>query len=421
MLKLTYLFHSGFVIETSNSILIFDYWMDPSNSLSAIFQSSSEKRIYVFASHFHEDHFSRTIFEWKAKSTNITYILSKDILKHRRAQKDEANVWLAKGGTWTDECVRVAALGSNDSGVSWIVEAEGKRIFHAGDLCNWYARFLSINNQKELAYSTEFGYHINPLAEEKRFLGELKDIRKVADNFDIVMFPVDARIGNGYTLGARQFIERFKVGIFVPMHFVTSGFESAWRMAPFCEQKQIPFWSIGFEGESIVLNDDVIIRHALKSDVDRISQIFNHARDFMVQTGNPNQWTANYPNAEVLNEDIEKCDCYVIQSHGQVEATFVLKKGIEPAYSVLKNGEWLNDEAPYITIHRVASSGKIKGILHLIMQFAKVQRINNLRIDTHRDNKVMLKAIEREGFTYCGLVYYGPQKERLAFQLILQK
>ena len=33
MLKLTYLFHSGFVLETEGCILIFDYWMDPSNSL----------------------------------------------------------------------------------------------------------------------------------------------------------------------------------------------------------------------------------------------------------------------------------------------------------------------------------------------------------------------------------------------------
>ena len=65
----------------------------------------------------------------------------------------------------------------------------------------------------------------NPIAHEKQFLGELKDIRKVADSFDVVMFPIDGRVGNGYTLGGRQFIERFKVGLFVPMHF-TTGFES---------------------------------------------------------------------------------------------------------------------------------------------------------------------------------------------------
>jgi hypothetical protein len=67
---------------------------------------------------------------------------------------------------------------------------------------------------------------------------------------DIVMFPVDGRIGNGYTLGARQFIERFEVGLFVPMHFVASGFETAWRMKEFTDAKNIPFWGIGREGET---------------------------------------------------------------------------------------------------------------------------------------------------------------------------
>lgn len=102
-------------------------------------------------------------------------------------------------------------------------------------------------------YSEEFNEYINPVAEEKRFLGELKDIKKLAEEYDLVMFPVDGRIGNGYTLGGRQFIERFKVGMFVPMHFVTSGFESAWRMEPFCQEKNIPFWCIKEEGESIEL------------------------------------------------------------------------------------------------------------------------------------------------------------------------
>lgn len=82
---------------------------------------------------------------------------------------------------------------------------------------------------------------------------ELRDIRKITDSFDLVMFPVDGRIGNGYTLGGRQFIDRFKVGMFVPMHFVMSGFESAWRMEPFCKEKDVPFWCIGYEGDSITI------------------------------------------------------------------------------------------------------------------------------------------------------------------------
>lgn len=246
-MKLTYIFHSGFAIETEHCIMVFDYWMDPSSVFPKLLDS--DKPVYVFASHFHEDHFNRKIFEWRVIRKDITYILSKDILKHRRAQKDEADAWLGKGATWEDRTIHVTATGSNDSGVSWVVETDGKRIFHAGDLNNWHARFLTEDYQGGMIQS--FGIDINPEKEEKRFLGELKDIRKITDRFDIAMFPIDGRIGNGYTNGGRQFIDRFSVGMFVPMHFTASGFESAWKMKEFTDAKGIEYWSISHDGETI--------------------------------------------------------------------------------------------------------------------------------------------------------------------------
>ena len=273
-MKLTYIFHSGFALETDQSLLIFDYWLDPADVLPGII--GSRKPLYVFSSHFHEDHFTREIFGWRSRREDVTYLLSKGILRHQRARKEEADAWLAKGATWADGRISVKALGSTDSGVSWIVETEGKRIFHAGDLCNWYARFLPEMKSGQTVFSEElteqrepsglherpsrdgsrqsqFGEEIDPIAHEKQFLGELKDIRKVADRFDLVMFPVDGRIGNGYTLGGRQFIERFRVGLFVPMHFVVSGFESAWRMKEFTDERNVAFWAISREGETIEL------------------------------------------------------------------------------------------------------------------------------------------------------------------------
>lgn len=248
-MRITYVFHSGFVLELSHCILVFDYWMDPAFVLPGFL--CREKPMYVFSSHFHEDHFNRHILSWKACKADVQYILSKDILKHRRARKEEADVWLAKGGEWSDNLVQVSAAGSTDSGVSWIVSAEGKRIFHAGDLNNWYARFLTEDYRGGQIYSTEFGISVDPLKEEKRYLGELKDIRKIADGFDVAMFPVDGRIGNGYTRGGRQFMETFRVGLFVPMHFAASGFESARRMKEYTDAKGIRFWSISREGETL--------------------------------------------------------------------------------------------------------------------------------------------------------------------------
>lgn len=409
MISVTYIFHSGFVLQTDRSILVFDYWLDPKGVMRH-YQDTS-RHTYVFASHFHEDHFTKEIFKWKDDSH--TFILSKDILKHKRATKDQADVWLAKGGLWQDENIKVYATGSNDSGVSWIVETEGKCIFHAGDLCNWYARFLADDLVPDSIMSTEFGM-INPVKEEKKFLGELKDIRKITDSFDIAMFPVDGRIGNGYTLGGRQFIERFKVGMFIPMHFIVSGFDSAWRMQPFCTDKNIPFWSIRAEGESLALINNLYIRKTNIDDIPHIKEIFAIARHFMASTGNPNQWKDNYPNEQVLHDDIQRGDSYVCISGGRIVATFFLRGGIDPTYNKIYKGAWLNNN-PYATIHRIASDGSTKGILHVVLQFA-LSQYNTIRIDTHRDNIVMQNALAKENFKYCGIIHCWSGDERLAYQ-----
>lgn len=247
-MQLTYIFHSGFSVETERCIIVFDYWLDPAGVAERLLAAG--KPLYVLASHFHEDHFNRAVFAWRARGADVIYLLSKDILRHRRAARTEATAWLAKGGSWQDGRLRVTAGGSTDSGVSWMVEVGGRRIFHAGDLNNWYARFLADGVEAERAYSPEWDTEVYPLREEKRYLGELKDLRKLADGFDVVMFPVDSRIGNGYTRGARQFIERFRTGLFVPMHFTAGGFASAWRMQEFTAACGVPFWRIGGEGET---------------------------------------------------------------------------------------------------------------------------------------------------------------------------
>ena len=55
-MKLTYIFHSGFAVETQSCVLVFDYWMDPADCMPVIL--SKGKSVYVLVSHFHEDHFS---------------------------------------------------------------------------------------------------------------------------------------------------------------------------------------------------------------------------------------------------------------------------------------------------------------------------------------------------------------------------
>lgn len=158
----------------------------------------------------------------------------------------------------------------------------------------------------------------------------------------------------------------------------------------------------------------ITIRHSTDEDIPRLQVIFATARRFMAETGNPNQWAADYPSLELLHSDIASGDSYVCIAENQIVATFVLREGIDPTYNTIYEGAWLDDQ-PYATIHRIASSGERRGIFHTVMQFARL-RYQSIRIDTHRDNMVMQQAIAHEGFQYCGIIHCWNGSERLAYQ-----
>lgn len=163
-----------------------------------------------------------------------------------------------------------------------------------------------------------------------------------------------------------------------------------------------------------ILSNDTIIRKTTIADIPKLREIFAIARQFMANTGNPSQWVDGYPSDEQLTQDIENGDSYVVEKDEKVVATFVLRGGIDPTYNIIYEGKWLNDK-PYATIHRIASTGETKGIMHIAMQFAQ-QQYDNIRIDTHRDNMVMQHLIEKEGFKYCGIIHCWSGDERVAFQ-----
>ena len=52
-MTLTYIFHSGFVLETEKSILIFDYWLDLNGVVPPFLKK--DKPVYVF-SEGHQGH-----------------------------------------------------------------------------------------------------------------------------------------------------------------------------------------------------------------------------------------------------------------------------------------------------------------------------------------------------------------------------
>lgn len=165
------------------------------------------------------------------------------------------------------------------------------------------------------------------------------------------------------------------------------------------------------------MEENLEIRKTRKEDIPQLKQIFATARQFMASNGNPNQWSPSYPSDEQLINDINSGDSFVVISDSrQIVATFVLRAGIDPTYNIIYKGQWLND-APYATIHRIASNGQVKGIFRLALQFA-LNRYDNIRIDTHHDNTVMRNAIMHNGFRYCGIIHCWNGDERLAYQYV---
>ena len=161
----------------------------------------------------------------------------------------------------------------------------------------------------------------------------------------------------------------------------------------------------------------MIIRPATKEDVSAAAKIYDDARAFMKESGNPNQWSGIYPNGDDVLSGIDACTSYVCEDNGEVVATFHYERNADdPTYHKIYDGEWLSDDT-YSVIHRIAVKYHGRGIIDFCYsECFKLQP--NIRIDTHRDNIPMQRCLARNGFEYCGIVYLASGEERLAFQKI---
>ena len=109
-------------------------------------------------------------------------------------------------------------------------------------------------------------------------------------------------------------------------------------------------------------------------------------------------------------------ELYVLREEGEIHGVFAFILGEDPTYRVIEQGEWLSD-APYGTIHAVASDGQIHGLLSRIVAYCE-QMTSHLRIDTHRDNAIMQHVILKNGFTRCGVIHIASGAERIAFEKV---
>ncbi|MCI8590783.1 MAG: GNAT family N-acetyltransferase [Lachnospiraceae bacterium] len=160
------------------------------------------------------------------------------------------------------------------------------------------------------------------------------------------------------------------------------------------------------------------IRQTTETDFPDVMKIYTHARYFMAEHGNPNQWgPTNWPPEALIHSDIRAGNSYVCICEDKIAGTFFFAQGkdIEPTYRVIRDGDWL-DGGPYGVIHRLAGNGAVHGVGEFCIEWA-FRQCGHLRIDTHRDNRVMRNLLKKCGFVYCGIISVEEDSSpRLAYE-----
>lgn len=199
--KITYIYHSSFVVETQNHILIFDYttnsYIDNMNLMDSFI--GNEKKVLVFVTHGHRDHFDPVILTWVEYNDKIKYIISDDIFINTN---NENIYYIDKYNSLKFNNIIIETYGTTDRGLSYLVKLDDLTIYHSGDL-NWW-HWKNDDNETQIKEETDFKKEI--------------DIIK-GNNIDIAFVPVDPRLDKSYYLGGEYFAKTIKPKLLIPMHF----------------------------------------------------------------------------------------------------------------------------------------------------------------------------------------------------------
>ncbi|MCI6274370.1 MAG: N-acetyltransferase [Coriobacteriaceae bacterium] len=157
------------------------------------------------------------------------------------------------------------------------------------------------------------------------------------------------------------------------------------------------------------------IRQAAAADLDGALAVYESARAFMREAGNPNQWGDGFPPRELVESDIAAGVLRVCAGEAdEVLGCFAFIPGPESDYARLYEGAWPSDE-PYDVVHRFAALRQGQGVGGAMLDWA-LGHGRNLRVDTHRDNKPMQGLLASRGLSCCGIIRLGRSgDERLAY------
>jgi len=215
--------HSGFALECAQSILVFDLYVDPALVMDRILGLG--KPVVFFSSHAHHDHWSPEWLDYKLPSA--CYIVDSSCATpdvRSRVDADRQRLFSvepyqilepqsllgpADAGRFLPGIDWIRTFGSTDMGVSFLIRVDGRLVFHAGDLNDWYWEAESTPTELE-SYELAFRRELRQLSDAMDGLPP--------QGLDLAFFPVDSRLGVHAARGALMFASRLAPELLVPMH-----------------------------------------------------------------------------------------------------------------------------------------------------------------------------------------------------------
>lgn len=185
-MQVTYIDHSGFMVESGSCYYIFDYYKGELPKLD------KDKEVIVFCSHFHQDHFNPQIFQiLKDMGLNYQAVLAKDINKRKYPTGVKITTAYHDESYTLDNGTQVSTLLSTDSGVAFIVKTKDSTIYHAGDLNDWYWEGEPDADNRQMT---------------SRYCAEIDKLKGI--HFDAAFVPLDPRQEDHYADGMIYFWKR---------------------------------------------------------------------------------------------------------------------------------------------------------------------------------------------------------------------
>lgn len=203
-MRASYIDHSGFFIEGEANCLLFDYWRGELPPIPA------RKRLWIFASHHHPDHYDPAIYRIGANRPDARYILGADITLNA-ANREKMGVTdeifarctrVHKNDVIREAGVTIRAIKSTDMGAGFHVSFEEKNIYHAGDHNLW------IWHEDENFDRSQV----------HKFYEEIEKLRSLP--VDAAFLPLDPRLGDEFWRGFDATARLLEPKRIFPMHMV---------------------------------------------------------------------------------------------------------------------------------------------------------------------------------------------------------